>query len=118
MTPEAAATLARQFANSFPGSSWTGAVLDMWAGDIQHLDDGALGTTIARLRRTWKPTAKQTHPSLAELMAAYRQVDTSTPESHRCDTCDGTGWEPTTIERNGHTYSAVTPCKCPAGTRN
>lgn len=90
----------------------------MWAGDIQHLDEGALGTTIARLRRTWKPTNKQTHPSLAELMAAYRQIDTSTPETRDCATCDGTGWVPGTVEKWGHNYSTVTPCSCPAGTRN
>lgn len=121
MTPDRAAFLARKMADAFPGPNWTPGGIAIWAQDFTDLDEGKVGTTILRLRRTWKDP-KRHHPSLPEFLAAYDRLDTSTPiATVACDTCEGTGWEvvledpaPFDTPRRPQT-TAVRPCSCGNG---
>jgi len=117
MTPEQAKNVVRVMAAAWPDGTWNDTAVRIWTDDLTDLDEGTAGTALARLRKTWRATGKQTHPSLSEFMDTYKAVDTyRPPERHDCDRCDGTGWEyTTTADASGNQWPAVAPCKCSNG---
>lgn len=110
--------LARAIAVAWPvkDGTWPEEAITQWRYDLSELDEGAAGTAFVRLRRSWMPKSGQRHPSLAEFLTVYRQVDLRAPRDRPpCDVCDTTGWAPTTSVERGVTYSCVEPCTCPNG---
>ena len=120
MTPEQARTLVQQMAATWNDGTWNDTAVRVWIDDLADLQEGAAGTALVKLRRTWKASGRQTHPSIQEFYEIYKTVDTyQPPEKVPCTACDGTGWEQTTTtSETGVPYSAVAPCKCQNGRAN
>ena len=101
-----ASALAQRLCETWPGSITTRNILEVWADELEPLDEGTVGTVLVRLRRT-----ETNRPSIAEFHAHYRNTATAAndpyPGSH-CEHCDGTGW----LEEDPN---AVKPCNCRNG---
>ena len=117
MTPEQARTLVQQMAATWNDGTWNDTAVRVWIDDLADLQEGAAGTALVKLRRTWKPAGRQTHPSIQEFYEQYKAVDTyQPPERVPCTVCEGSGWEQTTTtSETGVPYSAVAPCRCQNG---
>lgn len=117
-----AAALAQRLCDTWPGSITTRSIIEVWTDELEHLDEGTVGTVLVRLRRT-----ETNRPSIAEFHAHYRNTMTAAndPIGGHCATCDGSGWQITTpqptVVLKGHrddvSIGVVKPCNCRNGRR-
>lgn len=123
MDRDTARRLVLVMASTWQDGTWNNTAIDVWIDDLTELDEGTAGTTLARLRRNWQPTARQTHPSLQEFMAEYRALNTKAPHvPEPCARCEGSGWITETVDHPMRfdtpkpiTTTASRPCSCSNG---
>lgn len=87
---------------------WPGSRCDAWIEALCEVDEGAAGTTFARLRATHPDP-----PSIAHFLATARTLTTTDGGTRdKCPDCGDMGWvdAPTFVKR-GVPYSAVQPCQ-------
>ena len=107
MTPAAAADLAVRFAQMWPRH----IPAREWEEELVGLDDGAAGTTFARLKRD-----SERPPTIAQFYAVYRTLNTTDASTARrpdCGHCENHGWKPA-LDQAGHEHG-VEPCHCQHG---
>jgi len=106
MTPEAASNLAVRFAQMWPRS----IPAREWEEELAGLDEGAAGTTFARLKRD-----SDKAPSIAQFYAVYRSLNMGDASTRHpdCGHCENHGWKPS-LDQAGVEHG-VEPCHCPHG---
>lgn len=115
MDRNAALTLTARIKSTWTEQPWPNNRIELWVDALEQLDEGAAGTTWARLRDT-----EERCPSVATFVATCRNLRTTPPEQYAdCRICENHGWEylleddDQGIER----VLGVQPCRCPRGRR-